>query len=225
MLDVEGIQTYYGDSHVLHDVSLRGGPGEAVALLGRNGAGKTTLIRSIVGFTPPRTGRVRFEGEAIDRWPAHRIARRGLALVPQGRRIFAPLTVCENLSIGARGSGWTPSPSCRHWPSSSPGPRSSRLSRPGCAPRRPRTPEMGSGQADGSPAGGADGAPAGEKLQKVLAARGVASRRVVEEMIAAGRVTVNGAVAARGARVDRDHDLIELDGALVSVRPGLVTTC
>jgi 23S rRNA pseudouridine2605 synthase len=73
---------------------------------------------------------------------------------------------------------------------------------------------MGSRQADGSPAG--------EKLQKVLAARGVASRRVVEQMIAAGRVTVNGAVAAVGARVDRDHDVIEVDGALVSVRPGLV---
>jgi branched-chain amino acid transport system ATP-binding protein len=107
MLEVEGIQTYYGDSHVLHDVSLRVAAGEAVALLGRNGAGKTTLIRSIVGFTPPRGGRIRFEGEAIERWPPHRIARRGLALVPQGRRIFAPLTVRENLLLGARGSGWT----------------------------------------------------------------------------------------------------------------------
>jgi branched-chain amino acid transport system ATP-binding protein len=107
MLEVDGIQTYYGDSHVLHDVSLRVAPGEAVAILGRNGAGKTTLIRSIVGFTPPREGRVRFEGEAVERWPAHRIARRGLALVPQGRRIFAPLNVRENLLLGARGSGWT----------------------------------------------------------------------------------------------------------------------
>ena len=83
-------------------------PGEAVALLGRNGAGKTTLIRSIVGFTPPRDGRVLLEGQAIQRWPAHRIARRGLALVPQGRRIFAPLTVRENLLLGARArTGWT----------------------------------------------------------------------------------------------------------------------
>ncbi|HSE94680.1 MAG TPA: ATP-binding cassette domain-containing protein, partial [Methylomirabilota bacterium] len=106
MLDLDRIQTYYGESHVLHDVSLRVASGEAVALLGRNGAGKTTLIRSIVGFTPPREGRIRFEGEAIERWPAHRIARRGLALVPQGRRIFAPLTVRENLLLGARGSGW-----------------------------------------------------------------------------------------------------------------------
>ncbi|MGH7419582.1 MAG: ABC transporter ATP-binding protein [Candidatus Rokuibacteriota bacterium] len=107
MLDVESIHTYYGDSHVLHGVSLRVGPGEAVALLGRNGAGKTTAIRSIVGFTPPRDGRVVFEGQAIERWPAYRIARRGLALVPQGRRIFAPLSVRENLVLGARSSGWT----------------------------------------------------------------------------------------------------------------------
>ena len=107
MLDVDGIHTYYGESHVLHGVSLRVAPGEAVALLGRNGAGKTTAIRSIVGFTPPRAGRVLFEGQAIERWPAYRIVRRGLALVPQGRRIFAPLSVRENLLLGARSEGWT----------------------------------------------------------------------------------------------------------------------
>ena len=107
MLEVDAIHTYYGESHVLHGVSLRVGAGEAVALLGRNGAGKTTAIRSIVGFTPPRAGRVRFEGQAIERWPAYRIARRGLALVPQGRRIFAPLSVRENLLLGARAPGWT----------------------------------------------------------------------------------------------------------------------
>jgi branched-chain amino acid transport system ATP-binding protein len=107
MLDVEGIHTYYGESHVLHGLSLRVGAGEAVALLGRNGAGKTTLIRSIMGFTPPRDGRILLDGEAIQHWPAHRIARRGLALVPQGRRIFAPLTVRENLLLGARANGWT----------------------------------------------------------------------------------------------------------------------
>ena len=107
MLEVDGIHTYYGESHVLHGVSLRVAPGEAVALLGRNGAGKTTAIRSIVGFTPPRAGRVLFEGQAIERWPAYRIARRGLALVPQGRRIFAPLSVRENLLLGARSEGWT----------------------------------------------------------------------------------------------------------------------
>ena len=107
MLEVDGIHTYYGESHVLHGVSLRVPPGQAVALLGRNGAGKTTAIRSIVGFTPPRAGRVLFEGQAIERWPAYRIARRGLALVPQGRRIFAPLSVRENLLLGARSEGWT----------------------------------------------------------------------------------------------------------------------
>ncbi len=107
MLAVEGIHTYYGDSHILHGVWLRVAPGEAVALLGRNGAGKTTLIRSVVGFTPARDGRILFEGEPIHRWPAHRIVRRGLALVPQGRRVFAPLTVRENLTLGARANGWT----------------------------------------------------------------------------------------------------------------------
>src|SRR5512144_1723569 len=100
MLDVQAIHTYYGDSHVLHGVSLRVGAGEAVAVLGRNGAGKTTAIRSIVGFTPPRAGRVMFEGQAIERWPAHRIAR-------QGRRIFAPLSVRENLLLRARAPGFT----------------------------------------------------------------------------------------------------------------------
>ena len=106
-LVVEAIHTYYGESHVLHDVSLSVAPGEAVALLGRNGAGKTTMIRSIVGFTPPRAGRIVFDGDAIHGWPAYRIARRGMALVPQGRRIFAPLSVRENLMLGARAYGWT----------------------------------------------------------------------------------------------------------------------
>jgi branched-chain amino acid transport system ATP-binding protein len=104
---VDGVHTYYGESHVLQGVSLAVRAGEAVALLGRNGAGKTTLIRSLVGFTPVRSGRILFEGQAIHGWPAHRIARRGLALVPQGRRIFAPLTVRENLLLGARPDGWT----------------------------------------------------------------------------------------------------------------------
>jgi branched-chain amino acid transport system ATP-binding protein len=100
-LAVDSIHTYYEDSHVLHGVSIEVAPGEAVALLGRNGAGKTTVIRSIVGFTPPRAGRVIWEDAAIERWPPYRIARRGIALVPQGRRIFAPLTVRENLMLGA----------------------------------------------------------------------------------------------------------------------------
>ncbi len=73
MLDVDGVHTYYGDSHDLHGLSLRVETGEAVALLGRNGAGKTTMIRSIVGFTPPREGRIVFDGEAIDGWTLERI--------------------------------------------------------------------------------------------------------------------------------------------------------
>ncbi len=107
MLDVEEVHTYYGESHILHGVSLRVGAGEAVAILGRNGVGKTTLIRTIVGFTPPRTGQVRLDGRAIHRWPPYRIARAGLGLVPQGRRIFAPLSVTENLLLGARTGAWT----------------------------------------------------------------------------------------------------------------------
>ena len=109
VLDVQGVQTYYGESHILHGVSLRVGVGEAVAVLGRNGAGKTTTMRTIAGFTPPREGAVRFRGEALLGVPAYEIARRGIGLVPQGRRIFAPLSVEENLRLGARPApdGWT----------------------------------------------------------------------------------------------------------------------
>ena len=106
-LSVEAIHTYYGDGHILRGVSLRVAEGEAVAILGRNGAGKTTTIRSIVGFTPPRGGRIVLDGEGIHGWPPYRIARRGVALVPQGRRIFAPLSVKENLLVGARADGFT----------------------------------------------------------------------------------------------------------------------
>ena len=109
MLDVDAVHTYYGESHVLHGVSLAVRAGEAVALLGRNGVGKTTLIRSIIGFTPPREGAVRLDGAPIHRLAAFRIAKRGIGLVPQGRRIFAPLSVVENLLLGARpgAGGWT----------------------------------------------------------------------------------------------------------------------
>jgi branched-chain amino acid transport system ATP-binding protein len=102
MLDVDAIHTYYGESHILRGVSLGVAAGEAVAVLGRNGVGKSTLIRSVVGFTPPRRGTIRYDGREIQRLAPYRIARAGLALVPQGRRIFAPLTVLENLQIGAR---------------------------------------------------------------------------------------------------------------------------
>jgi branched-chain amino acid transport system ATP-binding protein len=106
LLDVVDLHVYYGDSHVLHGVSLQVRPGEAVALLGRNGAGKTTTLHGVVGFAPPRAGRVRFAGEEIAGLPPYRIARKGMALVPQGRRIFPRLTVRENLLLGARSGAW-----------------------------------------------------------------------------------------------------------------------
>jgi branched-chain amino acid transport system ATP-binding protein len=105
VLAVADLHTYYGDSHVLQGVSLGVAPGEIVALLGRNGMGKTTLIRSIVGFTPPRRGRVSFRGDDITAWPPFRRIARGMALVPQGRRIFASLSVRENLDVARAGQG------------------------------------------------------------------------------------------------------------------------
>src|SRR5262245_2420357 len=102
MLEITDVHTFYGESHILHGVSARVAAGEAVALLGRNGAGKTTLIRSVVGFTPPRRGRIRFDGREIQGCTAYAIERPGIGLVPQGRRIFAPLSVTENLMLGAR---------------------------------------------------------------------------------------------------------------------------
>ena len=105
MLVVDGIQTYYGESHVLQGVSLEVGPGELVALLGRNGAGKTTTISSIIGFLRPRSGRVTVSGRDLTGRPPHMIAGMGVGLVPQGRRIFAPLSVRENLTFAARSSG------------------------------------------------------------------------------------------------------------------------
>src|SRR5262249_62085579 len=85
--------------------SLRVDPSEVVGILGRNGAGKTTLIRSIIGFTRPRRGSVRFDGQAITGWPAFRVTGLGMALVPQGRRVFPSLTVRENLEVARRGDG------------------------------------------------------------------------------------------------------------------------
>ncbi|MDR5708368.1 MAG: ABC transporter ATP-binding protein [Armatimonadota bacterium] len=109
MLEVEDIHTYYGESYVLQGLSLRVAEGQTVAILGRNGVGKTTLIRSLMGFTPPRRGYIRFRGEEITHRPSHEIARKGIGLVPQGRRIFASLTVEENLRVAAHEAerGWT----------------------------------------------------------------------------------------------------------------------
>jgi branched-chain amino acid transport system ATP-binding protein len=105
MLAVEDIHTYYGDSYILQGASLRVDPGEVVAVLGRNGVGKTTLVRSILGLTPPRRGRIAYKGADITRLAAYRIARLGLGYVPQGRRIFPSLSVRENLAVAARGQG------------------------------------------------------------------------------------------------------------------------
>jgi branched-chain amino acid transport system ATP-binding protein len=110
MLQVLNIHTYYGDSHVLRDVTVRVDKGTVVAVLGRNGVGKTTLCRSIVGFTPPRAGRVVLGDTEITRMPPHRICRMRVSLIPQGRRIFPSLTVREHLAIAEdrSTSGWTP---------------------------------------------------------------------------------------------------------------------
>lgn len=105
MLIVSDLHTYYGDSYVLQGVSLQANRGEVTVLMGRNGAGKTTLIRSIMGLTPPRRGSIRFEDHELAGEPTHRIARLGLALVPQGRRIFASLTVREHLTTAGRRGG------------------------------------------------------------------------------------------------------------------------
>jgi len=108
VLDVEEVHTYYGESHVLQGISLRVEASEVLGILGRNGMGKTTLIRSIIGFTPPRRGRVRFKGQDITRWPPYRMVESGMALVPQGRRVFPSLTVRENLEVARSGRGpWT----------------------------------------------------------------------------------------------------------------------
>lgn len=114
MLEIRNIDAYYGDSHVLHDMSLAIGQAEVVAVLGRNGVGKTTLVRSIVGLTPPRNGQILLNGRDITSLHPYEIIRRGVALVPQGRRMFPSLTVRETLEIGALVSrfdgerrGWT----------------------------------------------------------------------------------------------------------------------
>jgi branched-chain amino acid transport system ATP-binding protein len=101
IIEAKGLHTYYGGSHVLHGVDFAVQPGETVALLGRNGMGKTTTLRSIVGLTPPRRGEVRIRGTVMTGAPAHRIAREGIALVPEGRGIFPVLNVREHLVMAA----------------------------------------------------------------------------------------------------------------------------
>lgn len=107
MLEVSGIDTYYGQTQILRSVSLGVEEGKIVTLLGRNGMGKSTTVRSIMGLTPARTGRISFEGRDITHMKHFRIARLGLALVPQGRQVFASLSVKENLTMGMRGEGFS----------------------------------------------------------------------------------------------------------------------
>ncbi len=110
MLEVRDVHTYYGESHVLQGVSLEVPEGRVIALLGRNGVGKTTLIRSVIGFTPPRRGSIRYRGAEIGGLASHRIARLGIGLIPQGRRVFPSLDVGEHLTVTARRrgeAGWT----------------------------------------------------------------------------------------------------------------------
>lgn len=103
LLTAHDIHTYYGDSYVLHGLSLRLQAGKVVVILGRNGMGKTTLIRSIAGLTPPRQGDVVFEGRSLKGLPPYSISQAGIAIVPQGRRIFRSLTVRENLNLPTSG--------------------------------------------------------------------------------------------------------------------------
>ncbi len=107
-LQAEGLHTYYGKSHILRGVSLEVAEGKITALLGRNGAGKTTTLRSLMGLTPARQGRVTIFGAETTHWPTYRIAARGVGYVPEGRRIFANLSVEENLKVPLqRGGLWT----------------------------------------------------------------------------------------------------------------------
>ncbi len=107
-LIAEGIHTYYGKSHILHGVSLEVAEGRITALLGRNGAGKTTTLRSLMGLTPAREGRVTIFGRDTTHWPTFRIAAQGVGYVPEGRRIFANLSVEENLKVPLERDGpWT----------------------------------------------------------------------------------------------------------------------
>jgi len=107
-LAVDSLDAYYGDSHVLHGVSLSCGEGRLLGLLGRNGAGKTTTLRSLMGLTPAREGRITVFGQDTAHWPTFRIAELGVGYVPEGRRIFANLSVEENLKVPLERSGpWT----------------------------------------------------------------------------------------------------------------------
>jgi branched-chain amino acid transport system ATP-binding protein len=101
LLRLEGINTYYGQMHILQDVNLEVGEGELVCLLGGNASGKSTTLKTILGIVPPRTGSVHLDGENVTRYPTSRRIERGIAIVPENRRLFGPMTVLENLEMGA----------------------------------------------------------------------------------------------------------------------------
>ena len=100
LLEIRGLNTYYGESHILRDVDLTVQAGEMVCLIGRNGVGKTTLLKSLIGLLHPRNGEILFNGSSLDRLPPHARARAGIGYVPQGREIIPQLTVEENLMLG-----------------------------------------------------------------------------------------------------------------------------
>lgn len=102
LVEVRDLHTFYGNSHVLHGVDLQIAPGETLALLGRNGVGKSTTIRSLLGLTPPRSGEVRIKGENLTGSATHKVIRRGIGYVPEGRGMFPNLTVRESLVMAAR---------------------------------------------------------------------------------------------------------------------------
>ena len=119
VLEVSGIETCYGLSQVLFEVSLNIKPGEMITLMGRNGMGKTTTVRSIMGLTPARAGTIRFMGQDIRGLPSYKIAKLGIGLVPEGRQIFPNLSVRENLVATAaarNGSAWTLDKVCELFP-------------------------------------------------------------------------------------------------------------
>lgn len=125
LLEVENLNTYYGESHVLQNMSLKVDQGEIVALLGRNGMGKTTTLKSIMGLVKPRSGSVIYKGEDIAGYPPYKIAKAGIGYVPDERWIFPTLTVVENLIIGIKGGkidrknphAWTVQKIFAHFPS------------------------------------------------------------------------------------------------------------
>ncbi len=104
MLELSQVNTYYGERQVLYDISLKVPENSVVAMLGRNGMGKTTIVRTIMGLTPPRSGKITFNNERINNLEAFRVARKGIGLVPQGRGLFSSLSVKENLTIAERNS-------------------------------------------------------------------------------------------------------------------------